>query len=85
MRIIVKESGEKAINIVIPNWLLLNRLTALIGSAVIDKQKGDAGIKIGTVHLCKLFRALRRVKRRHGRLELVTVESSGGDKVQIIL
>lgn len=87
MRIIVESPGENTINIAVPNWIVFNRIIALVSATVIKKHADNESweIKLSASQLTKLFRAIRRAKCRHGKLELVSVESSDGEKVQILL
>ena len=86
MRIIVESPGENTINIAVPNWIVFNRIIAGKRDSYQKHADNESWeIKLSASQLTKLFRAIRRAKRRHGKLELVSVESSDGEKVQILL
>jgi len=88
MRIRVYEPGGSDIKIILPNWLIFNWVAAIAGAAVVNKTAGDE-LKLSSMQLYRLLREIRRaerkLKRRFGKIELVRVESSGGELVQIIL
>ena len=82
MRIQVKD-GEHHIRILLPTRLIFSRLTAWIGSVAINKyvpQRSLSGEQID-----KIFAEFRRIKAKHGRWDLVDVESADGEKVKVIL
>jgi hypothetical protein len=85
MRIFVQEHGEKPIRLIFPTGMIFNRLTALIGSHAIKEHAGEEFSALNSRQLNRLFRVIRKFKRKHPKFELVNVESSDGDKVRIIL
>lgn len=85
MRIFVQEHGEKPIRLIFPTGMIFNRLTALIGSKVIKEHAGEELSALTSAQLNRLFREIRRIKRKHPKFELVNVESNDGDMVRIIL
>lgn len=85
MRIFVQEHGEKPIRLIFPTGMLLNKLTAFIGSRVIKEHAGEELSALTSAQLNRLFRVIRKYKRKHPKFELVNVESSDGDKVRIVL
>lgn len=86
MRILVHAAGEKPIRIVIPTRVLCNRLTAALCSSLTQKyaaKRHAFSLPPHAVH--RLMRELNRAKRMHPGLELVSVDSSEGDHIRIVL
>lgn len=85
MRILVESHDEKAIRLIFPTVMIFNRLTAAIGSTAIKQHLGTDLTEFKPEDINKLFRELRRMKRKYPHLELVSVDSADGDKVRITL
>ena len=85
MRIRIKSKDEKNINLVLPTSLVLSDLTALIAANAINKKAETKECKISSRDLCKLMAAMRKIKKKYGRFELVDIQSADGDIVKIVL
>jgi hypothetical protein len=85
MRILVESHDEKTINLIFPTVMIFNRLTAAIGSSAIRQHLGTDLSEFKSADINRLFREIRRVKRKYPHLELVSVDSADGDKVRITL
>ena len=71
-------------------WIPVGFLTCRIAIALINRQMKKRGkrhdcITLRNRDLWRLTREARRLKRLHGKFELVTVESADGDAVRIFL
>lgn len=86
MRIYIKDKGGKVINLRFPTRLVLNNLTATIGSAVLNKYVDlPKAINLTASQLRYLTRTIYACKRRYPDLYLVDILSSTGDEVKIRL
>lgn len=88
MRILVKSANERTIHIILPSGLILNNLTATLGTKVINKyinQNCDSTVNITSHDVRKLVQEIRRLKRKYPNWYLVDIESSDGDVVKIKL
>ena len=83
MRIRVK-SDECNLNLVFPTNLLIGKTVVKIANTI-GRRYTDALEGISPEALEMLCAELRRIKKKRGAWELVDVESSDGDLVQIIL
>ena len=79
MKIIVKSDDHKNIKLLFPTGLLLNNITAIFVHRAMKKK----GISIRIGHLRTLMKVLKRYKRKHKNWNLVEVNSSDGNYVQI--
>lgn len=85
MRIIVESHDEKPIRLIFPTGMIFNRLTAAIGSSAIKQHLGTDLSEFKSADIGRLFREIRRIKRKYPHLELVSVDDADGDKVRITL
>ena len=88
MRIYVKSPGSRTINIVLPSRLILNNLTATIGTKQINKYIGDntqEDVSISTQEVRKFIRLIHQLKKKYPDWYVVDVESSDGEIVKIKL
>lgn len=84
MRITVKANGARRIFIAVPTGLIFS--PAMISLWLrISKKYAPEVPNISYHDLRAICKAVKRVKRRYGRYELVTVESGEGDLVKIVL
>ncbi len=84
MRIKVK-SEDTNVNLVLPTNLIFGRGIVWLANHFGRKYAGDAMKDIPPEALKKLFAEFRRIKRIHGRWELVEVRSADGHEVHITL
>ena len=84
MRITVK-SEDTNVNLVLPTNLIFGRGTVWLANHFGRKYAGDAMKDIPPEALKRLFAEFRRIKKTHGRWELVEVRSADGDEVHITL
>ena len=84
MRIQIK-SAEKNLNIVLPTKLIFGRWVVLLANTVGRRYAGEHMDAISPDSLNALFAEFRHIKDRHGKYELVDIESADGEKVKIIL
>ena len=82
MRISVKESEGKGINIVLPTGMVLNRLTAAVICRTLRKH---SDLRITSRQAMVLIKEVKRCKRRNPGWNLVEVKSSDGDDVLVRL
>ena len=78
-------SEGRDMKIVLPTNLVFSSFVANLGNTLGRKYAGDAMKDISSDELGRLFRELRRIKRKYGAWELVEVNSADGERVQIIL
>ncbi len=78
MKIRVNTEGSR-IRLWLPNWLIMNRLTAQFGAKAI-KGKGAA---VTGRQINRLFKAIRAYRRAHPDWVLVEVQSCAGEDVYI--
>ena len=84
MRILVKDD-EHTIRLSLPTALIFSGLTAEIAAHSMRKHVKDPRVNLTSRQLRAIFAEIRRIKNRHGSWELVDVQSTGGEKVKIIL
>lgn len=82
MRVLVN-NGEHNIRILLPTRLVFSRLTALIGGVAIEKYAPECSLSLQQIDA--VFAEFRRIKSKYGRWELVDVQSSNGQTVNVIL
>ena len=78
-------SGDYRINLLLPTNLIFSDLMATLGGIVGTKYAGVAMDHVSPQQLRKLFRELRKIKRKYGSWELVDIQSSEGDIVKVVL
>lgn len=69
----------------IPTCFVFSRAVAWLGVRYGLRYAGDSMKNLTPNQLESLFAEFRRIKKKHGRWELVNVESSNGDLVKIVL
>ena len=84
MRIQIK-SDEKNLNIVLPTKLMFGRWVVYLANTIGRRYAGEHMNTISPAVLGALFAEFRRIKDRHGKWELVDMESSTGEKIKIVL
>ncbi len=85
MKIKINSKG-KNINLIFPNRLFFNWFTAWIAANAINNNSDDFPNKnIRARDLRNFFDELNRVKKKHGNLKIVDIESANGDIVKITL
>lgn len=81
MRLVVNNGVEQKINLTVPTWLILNKMTVSFLSDFLQKN----GVTV-TKEQMKLFvTEIRTYKKQHGNLTLLEVKSPKGEEVTIIL
>ena len=96
MRIYVKSPGKRAINIALPTRLLLNNITATIGTKQVNKYirknaQEEVGLSsleeelISSAEVRKLISFIHKLKKRYPDWYLVEVDSADGEVVKIKL
>lgn len=88
MRIYVKSPGSRTINIVLPTRLILNNLTATIGTKQINKYIGEntqEAVSISPQEVRKFIRLIHQLKKKYPNWYIVDVESADGEIVKIKL
>ena len=87
MKIDIKTDEGKRIFLWFPTRLLLNRLTAWIAVAFINKENEESGApKLTVRQFMPLVKEIHRQRRRRDeKWVLVDVKSASGEKVRIIL
>jgi len=84
-------SDESNFNIPLPNWLLLNSLSAAIGKSIINRHLSKnaspeaAHIPLSYLQLRRMFLEIRRCSRYLKGEPLVYAETSDGSIVEIYL
>ena len=78
-------SDEHKFTLWIPTGLMFSRSTVWIVNKLGRKYAGDALQNIPPEALDRLFAEFRRIKRKHGRWDLIDLESADGDVVKIVL
>ena len=84
MRITVKSSGMRRFTIFLPTGMIFSPTLLRLGMGIGRKYTSTVP-DISKEDLQLLCKAIKQVKRRYGHYELVSVESSDGDLVRIIL
>lgn len=84
MKIKIK-SPEHNITLALPNGLVLNRLTAQIGTHYINKEIENKEKKFSPAELRMFFSAIKQCKKDFPDLNLVEVNSADGEYVLIRL
>ncbi|AEE17980.1 hypothetical protein [Treponema brennaborense] len=98
MKIFIREAGKPPLYFILPTRLLLNRCTALITERAVtaayrrhtepdtpEIPETPRAPYVTAKQLNALFAELLRIKRIHGRLELVNVRAADGTKVLVTL
>ena len=87
MKIDIKTDEGKRVFLWFPTRLILNRLTAWIAVAFINKENKDSGApKLRVRQFMPLVKEIHRQRhRRDEKWVLVDVKSASGEKVRIIL
>ena len=87
MKIDIKTDEGKRIFLWFPTRLILNRLTAAIGVAFLNKENQNSGDpKLTVRQFMPLVKEIHRQRRIQGRKwTLVDVVSADGEKVKIVL
>ena len=81
MKLIVNDGVERKVNLTVPTWLILNKMTVSFLSDFLQRN----GVTV-TREQMKLFVAeIRTYKKQHGNLTLLEVKSKTGEEVTIIL
>ena len=81
MEIVVESNSERTVRIPIPTGLVLNRFFA----AVISSELKKKNVEIPPARLYRLFREIRKYKRRHPEWTLVDVQRTDGEHVTVKL
>ena len=84
MRIHVKD-GERNIRFWLPTGFIFSSITAEIAALTMRKYVNDPHVNLSSKQLRVLFAEMRRIKQRHGSLELVNVEGAKGEVIQVII
>lgn len=84
MRIKVKASGLRQFTIAVPTGMIFSPMLVQLGLRIGRKYSAEMP-DISSRDLRAICKAVKQVKRRYGRYELVTVESGQGDLVKITL
>ena len=84
MKIRIK-SDETNLNLVLPTRLLIGKTVVRLANLVGRRYAAEAMASIPPDTLELLCAELRRVKKKYGAWELVDIESSDGEIVQIVL
>lgn len=84
MKIQVKAGGHD-INLLLPTGLVFGKGTVWLANHVGRKYAEGTMKDIPPEALDALFAEFRRIKKKHGRWELVDIESSSGEQVKVIL
>ena len=88
MRIYVKSPGSRTINIALPSRLILNNLTATIGTKQINKYLGEStqkDVALSSQEARKLIKLIHQLKKKYPDWYIVDVESADGEIVKIKL
>ena len=84
MRIRVR-SGERNINLILPTALVFSPATAWAGDYFGRKYSDGAMDHLPPDALKKLFAEIRRIKRKHGKWNLVEIDTADGEHIKIEL
>ena len=84
MRILVQSKGKR-IHLVLPTQVIFSAPVAWIGLTAMRKYVPDSVRNLQPEAIRKLFREIRRMKRKYGSWDLVEVDSRSGEKVFIRL
>lgn len=88
MKIYIYDPEENhKINLVIPNFLITNRLVISLIQKVIEKENEQQEIQhlINSQQITELLRSLKECVRAFGHFELVNIETAEGEIVKITL
>ncbi len=86
MHIYVKDTNGHVINLRFPTRLILNNVTASVGSAVLNKYVTlPEGMNLNASQLRRLTRAIHACRKRYPGLYFVEVNSADGEEVRIKL
>ena len=91
MRIEIKRTNKRSLLILLPNWLIMNPITAfLVGHSEIkakrNKEECDSeDLCFTPKHLRMIFREIKRLKRKYRDQgwNLVEVQEANGDSVTV--
>jgi len=81
MQITVRGYGGKQIRLRLPSGLVLNRLSAILLSAVLKNK--DINISGKQLHI--LFREIKAYKATHPEWKLIEVHSHDGEIIEIVV
>ena len=81
MRIIIEEKKGKAIKIVLPTGMLLNRLTASMMPGMLEKK----GIVLTKAQAIRIVQAVRSCRRHFPDWKMVEIDSANGEHIEIRL
>ena len=84
MRIHVKAEGHN-IRLAVPTNLIFNPIVARIAVRYGLRNAPESVRNISPDAMEALFAEFRRIKKQHGKWELVDMECSNGDQVKIVL
>ena len=84
MRIRIQTAGKRPRTILLPNWLIMNPITAFFVGHDSAKQKEEADEPSFTPkQLRKLFREIKRLKRKYRKQGWYLVEAQEADGSQL--
>ena len=82
MRIFIKTDDlKKGINLIIPNSLMFNLVSALFVKKIINKHIPQGKLKYSDIR--KISSILRRMKKNHPGMALVDINTSDGTVIKI--
>ena len=84
MKIQIK-SGTSRLNFRLPTCLVFGKVTVRLANSIGRRYAADAMKDIPPEALEAIFAEFSRIKRVHGKWELVDIQSSNGDIVNVIL
>lgn len=85
MRIIVKGPNHPPIFIGIPTLMLFNGLTAGLGAKILRKYVKFNNMEISPKVAREMAKLISQYRMKHGRLELIRVDTHDDEHVQITL
>ncbi len=88
MRIYVKSPGSRTINLVLPTRLILNNITATIGTKQVNRyinKSTQEEIHLSTTEVRKFIKLVHQLKKKYPDWCIVDVESADGEVVKIKL
>ena len=84
MRIQIK-SGTSRLNFWLPTCLVFGKITVRLANSIGRRYAAEAMKDIPPEAIEAIFAEFSRIKRVHGKWELVDIQSSNGDIVKVIL